>query len=171
MVHLYSLYLVLSTSKWVPVNKPMSEHIAKALDMTIPDKRSNLIDAELQQGEVVQVVDTVQDDHEVGEVKRANKELERISRQASAAGIDLLDEASNTDPKFKGRLMEVAANLLSTSVSAIKQRQDASLKLIERNDKKNTPGAGGGVTNNNLIVSDRNELMALINSMKKEGKS
>ncbi len=153
----------------------MSAHIAKALEMTIPDKRSTLIDAEIQEGAAVEVFDTaeiVKDDHEVSEVKRANKELERISKQASAAGIDLLDEASNTDPKFKGRLMEVAANLLSTSVSAIKQRQDASLKLIERNDKKNSPGGGGGgLTQNNLIVSDRNELMKLIKTMKTEGQT
>lgn len=153
----------------------MSAHIAKALDMKIPDKRSVLVDADLEQGtevEVIPAADAVQDDVEVSEVKRANKELERISKQSAAAGIDLLDEASNTDPKFKGRLMEVAANLLSTSVSAIKQRQDASLKLIERNDKRSAPGGGGGgVTNNNLIVSDRNELMKLIKSMKTEGQT
>lgn len=149
----------------------MSAHIAKALEMNIPERRSVLVDNELQETEVVEVVEPVQDDHEVSEVKRANKELERISRQASAAGIDLLDEASNTDPKFKGRLMEVAANLLSTSVSAIKQRQDASLKLIERNDKKNAPGGAGGGVTNNLIVSGRNELMNLIKNMKSESKT
>ena len=149
----------------------MSAHIAKALEMEIPEKRSVLIDAELEQLPAVEVLDAVTEDQDLSEVKRANKELERISRQASAAGIDLLDEASNTDPKFKARLMEVAATLLATSVTAIKQRQDTSMKLVEREDKKNSPGGGGGLTQNNLFVGDRNELLKHLKTMKNEGQT
>lgn len=150
----------------------MNAHISKALEMTIPEKRSILLDQEAEISlPALEVFDAIEDSQDVREVRKANQELERISRQASAAGIDLLDEAGNMDPKYKARLLEVAATLLTTSIHAIKQRQDSSLKLTDRQDKiaNGTVGGTGGVTNNNLIVTDRNELIKLIKATKKEG--
>lgn len=151
----------------------MNAHISKALEMTIPEKRSTLIDQEAEQLTEIEVLEGVPESQDLCEVRKGNAELERISRQASAAGIDLLDEAGNMDPRYKARLLEVAGSLLSTAASAIKQRQDSSIKLIERQDKLNAGGpggGGGGVTNNNLIVADRNELIKLIKATKQEGK-
>lgn len=80
-----------------------------------------------------------------------------------------LDEVmENAEPKFMARLSEVKMQSLTTALGAIEKRQ----RLKENKDraiaKAEAINAKGNVTNNALIVLDRNEALKLLQQKMRE---
>jgi hypothetical protein len=91
-------------------------------------------------------------------------DLKQISDHSTAMALELFASIDGAEPKSKPRVLEVASQLLKTSVDAIKQSQDAALKHIEKANNKSGGGSEPTPTNNNQFnfFGDRNELMKLL---------
>jgi hypothetical protein len=107
-----------------------------------PEVLSNLPDDDLIEEDILAKVDEVY-----------QKAIEVFDDQAEMIGI--------VDPKFAARTAEVANGYLNTALAAVKLKTD---QLSNR--KKNKVTNQTSVTNNNLIVADRNELLkAMMNGV------
>ena len=89
------------------------------------------------------------------------EQLQEIIDHALEAFENSSEDADSTEPQFKARNREVAAQFLNTALSAInskssiKQQKDKLEKMIAK-------GQGGQVTNN--IIVDRNDLLRALRS-------
>lgn len=91
-------------------------------------------------------------------------QLEEIYATAMTQAANIGDEMDRVEGRHKARVGEVTATMLNVALSAV--REKAALKMHK---DKLTPatggtvvGAGGTVTNNNLIIADRNELLRMM---------
>lgn len=95
-------------------------------------------------------------------------QLEEIYSTAMSQAVTISDEMDRVEGRHKARIGEVSATMLNVALSAV--REKATLK--QHKDKLTpaaggtTVGAGGTITNNNLIVADRNEIMRMMLSAK-----
>lgn len=88
------------------------------------------------------------------------EQIQEVYDAAMGAFESQCDEAELVEGKYKARNAEVAVQFLSAALSAAKEKRS----MKEHKDKHliasgKVKGAGPGVTNNNLIVADRNELL------------
>lgn len=94
-------------------------------------------------------------------------QLEEIYSVAMTQVSNISDEMDRVEGRHKARIGEVSATMLNVALSAV--REKAAMKFHK--DKLTpsagmTVNAGGTVTNNNLIVADRNEIMRMMLSQK-----
>ena len=98
----------------------------------------------------------------------SSSDLTEISDNATAMALQIMNDIDIIEPSSKARTLEVAAELLKTSVSALKQKQDVALKELDRIEK-NGEGDGQGINNtqNNQFnfYGSRNDIM---NAIRKE---
>lgn len=72
------------------------------------------------------------------------------------------DEMERVEGRHKARIGEVTATMLNVALGAVREKS-----VLKAHKDKLTPvagatGAGGTVTNNNILVADRNEIMRMI---------
>ena len=119
-------------------------------DETIPDIIRDKIDAALGQ------INGLNDDSEIDD-------LIKISKQSYQ---ELMDAANNMDPRFSGKLFEVAATLLSNAITAQVHKNDRKLRVVDLQIKKQRldmqkeaqSNSGNGITGSARVI-DRNELL------------
>lgn len=90
-------------------------------------------------------------------------QFEEIYTLALGQATIISDETERVEGKYKARVGEVAATMLTVALNAA--REKAALKAHK--DKMSSASASGGssgpsTVNNNLIVADRNELLRAI---------
>lgn len=100
----------------------------------------------------------------VDELDESDTEMDHIAAEALDAYAELKDLAMNMSDAHSGRMMEVAAQMLRTSLDAKNSKIDRKLKTIDLQLKKmrmdrlagNTPGAADAPEG---VEFDRNELL------------
>ena len=105
----------------------------------------------------------------------ADKELNEIADKAMAAYDDLMDLGMNVESRYAGRVMEVAGNMLRTSLDAKVAKLDKKLKMIDMQLKKEkldkdspAPGNGDIVNGEGAIITDRNSLLERLKGLDKD---
>lgn len=101
-------------------------------------------------------------------------EIDKYSNESFQAYKDLMDLGMNVDPRFAGRIMEVASSFMQNAISAKNTKVDKKLKMIELQLKKmkldqNKPDEDA-VTGTGSIIADRNELIKNILSVQETKK-
>ncbi len=92
-----------------------------------------------------------------------DEQFQEIYDKSLTAFEEQQEESELVEPKYKARNAEVAAQFLNTALSAA----NSKLSLKGLKDKlevsKARLGTGtGGTTNNNLIITDRNSILKLL---------
>jgi len=96
-------------------------------------------------------------------------QLEEIRTEAMDAFEVQAQEVEQVEGKYKARIGEVAANFLNTALSAVKEKsmlKQHKDKLVIAQQKAIKPGT----VNNNVIVTNHNELLKLIAGNKEPDK-
>ena len=93
------------------------------------------------------------------EYDQKDKDIERQLQEVYNAAMDQFDiqteEINNVEGRYRARMGEVAAQFLTTALNSIKTKAD----IKAHKDRLVLKSTGGGTTNNNLIVADRNDLL------------
>ena len=104
----------------------------------------------------------------------ADKELNEVADKAMTAYDDLMDLGMNVESRYAGRVMEVAGNMLRTSLDAKTAKLDKKLKMIElqlkkeKMDRDSTTSDGEMVQGEGYVVTDRNSLLERIKGLDKD---
>lgn len=118
-------------------------------DDEMPDHIKDKIDAALGQ------IKGLTDDTEIDDLIKSAKESYK----------DLMDAGNNMDPRFSGKLFEVAASLLSHAITAQVHKNDRKLRVVDmqikkqRLDMQKEAQNGGNSMPGQARVVDRNELL------------
>ena len=92
--------------------------------------------------------------------------LEEIYSTAMNQVIIVADEIERVEGKYKARMGEVTATMLSVALGAVREKTILKVhkdKLMSM--RTNTAQQRGGVVNNNLVVTaDRNEILRMLMS-------
>jgi hypothetical protein len=86
--------------------------------------------------------------------------LEEIYATAMSTVADMNDAMETVEGKYKARVGEVSATMLSVALGAVNAK--AHLKIHK--DKLTTATVPGGphTVNNNLVITDRNEILRML---------
>jgi hypothetical protein len=100
----------------------------------------------------------------VDELEESDNEMDHIAAEALEAYAELKDLAMNMSDAHSGRMMEVAASMLRTSLDAKNAKIDRKLKTIDLQLKKMrmdrlAGGSTGDTQGSEGIEFDRNELL------------
>lgn len=99
----------------------------------------------------------------VDDLDGSDAEMDDIAQEAKEAYHELKDLAMNMSDAHAGRMMEVAASMLKTSLEAKEAKIDRRLKTVDLQLKKmrmdRLSGSGGGKDTPEGIEFDRNELL------------
>jgi len=104
----------------------------------------------------------------------ADKELNEVADKAMQAYEDLMDLGMNVESRYAGRVMEVAGNMLKTSLDAKTAKLDKKLKMIELQLKKEKMDRDSGASDDGMIngegyvVTDRNSLLERLKGLDKD---
>ena len=92
-------------------------------------------------------------------------QFEEVYIHAMNRVIAMGDEIERVEGKYKARLGEVTATMLSVALNAAKEKRE----LKQHKDKllAQKENSGPSTVNNNLVVTDRNEILKLL----QEGKT
>lgn len=87
--------------------------------------------------------------------------LEEIYGVAMGQVALVADEMERVEGKYKARIGEVTATMLNVALGAVREKR----QMKEHKDKlspiRNTIGDHNTITNNNVVVADRNELLRM----------
>jgi hypothetical protein len=91
--------------------------------------------------------------------------LEEIYATAMQTVLDMTDAMETVEGKYKARVGEVSATMLSVALGAVNAK--THLK-IHKDKLQREPAAGGPHTvNNNLVITDRNEILRMLQTKNK----
>jgi hypothetical protein len=105
--------------------------------------------------------------------KLADEELNDVADRAIKAYEDLMDLGMNVEPRYSGRMFEVAGNMLKTSLDAKTAKLDKKLKMIElqlkkeKQDKEDSKDTGM-INGEGYVVTDRNSLLQRLKDTDKD---
>ena len=95
-----------------------------------------------------------------------DKEIDQYSQESFQAYKDLMDLGMNIEPRFAGRIMEVASSMMNNAINAKNVKVDKKLKMIELQLKKmkldHSQGDEEAVSGTGTVIADRNELIKQI---------
>jgi len=102
-------------------------------------------------------VEHVRYDEKDGEIET---KIEEIYTAAMANVTTMSDQLERVEGKYKARMGEVSATMLSVALGAVREKRE----LKQHKDKLSASqvAAAKTVTNNNLIVADRNEILRVL---------
>lgn len=109
----------------------------------------------------------------VDDLDNNDNEMDEIAKEALEAYAELKDLAMNMSDAHSGRMMEVAASMLKTSLDAKEAKINRKLKTIDLQLKKmrmdRLAGTGGNDPDqDNGVEFDRNELLKHLHIIKEE---
>ena len=101
----------------------------------------------------------------------SDKELDDLAQRATNAYDDLMDLGMNIEPRFSGRIFEVASTMLKNAIDAKTAKIDKKLKMIELQLKKqkldeNDKNEETEINVNGCVITDRNSLLEKIKNLK-----
>ncbi len=103
-----------------------------------------------------------------------DNEIDQYSNESFQAYKDLMDLGMNIEPRFAGRIMEVASSMMNNAINAKNVKVDKKLKMIELQLKKlkldQNQGDDDAVTGTGTVIADRNELIKQILASKDKDK-
>jgi len=91
--------------------------------------------------------------------------LEEIYGLALGTMSMVSDEIERVEGRYKSGLAETSTQLLNVALGAVREKsllKQHKDKLVVANNKLTQKGLGNNVTNNNLIVANRNEILKAI---------
>lgn len=102
-------------------------------------------------------VEHVRYDEKDGEIET---KIEEIYTAAMSSVVTMSDEMERVEGKYKARMGEVSATMLNVALGAVREKRE----LKQHKDKLSASQvtAAKNVTNNNLIVADRNEILRVL---------
>lgn len=97
--------------------------------------------------------------------KEIEEKLEEIYTAAMGSVTVVSDEIERVEGKYKARMGEVTATMLSVALGAVREKRE----LKKHKDSKSSSAGPNAphTVNNNLVVADRNEILELLASRKK----
>lgn len=98
--------------------------------------------------------------------KEIEQQFDEVYNVAMSSVVQIQDEMDRVEGKFKARIGEVTATMLNVALTAA--RDKANLKAHKDKNQPVSSAGGGTVTNNNLIVADRNEILRMMLDAKKK---
>lgn len=93
------------------------------------------------------------------------QKLEEIYTTAMSSVVDMNDAMETVEGKYKARVGEVSATMLSVALGAI--REKSSLKMHKDKLQKEPAVGGPHTVTNNLVVTDRNEILRMLQNKNK----
>lgn len=101
----------------------------------------------------------------------SDRELDELAQRATNAYDDLMDLGMNIEPRFSGRIFEVAGSMLKNAIDAKTAKIDKKLKMIELQLKKQkldseTQNNETEINVEGCVITDRNSLLEKIKNMK-----
>ena len=101
----------------------------------------------------------------------SDRELDELAQRATSAYDDLMDLGMNIEPRFSGRIFEVAGSMLKNAIDAKTAKIDKKLKMIELQLKKQkldseTQNNETEINVEGCVITDRNSLLEKIKNMK-----
>lgn len=96
--------------------------------------------------------------------KELEEQLQSLYDLALEAFENQQEDAVTIEPKFKARNAEVAVQYLKTALEAVHEKS----MLKQHRDKVTVTRETGGTVNNNVVLTDRNELLKLLRGGKDE---
>lgn len=101
----------------------------------------------------------------------ADAEFDELAKRATAAYDDLMDLGMNIDPRYSGRIFEVAATMLKNAIDAKTHKMNVKLKTVDaqlkhrRLEVETKPPETQEITGEATIVTDRNSLLEKLKNM------
>lgn len=135
-------------TKYIATDHPLEDVFDIEPNTTITEYK------EVVPAEIVQMPSYDAKDNEI------EQKLEDIYTIAMTNVAIISDEMERVEGKYKARIGEVTAGMLTVALSAV--REKTALKMHK--DKTMVPGSGqpgSHTVNNNLIVADRNEFLRM----------
>lgn len=97
-------------------------------------------------------------------------ELDVLAQKATEAYDDLMDLGMNVEPRYSGRIFEVASTMLKNAIDAKASKIDKKLKMIDLQIKKQKLDRDTSTSNEiegeGYLVTDRNSLLEKLRNMK-----
>lgn len=90
--------------------------------------------------------------------------LEEIYATAMSTVSDMNDAMETVEGKYKAKVGEVSATMLAVALGAV--REKTSLKMHKDKMLKEPAASGPHTVNNNLVITDRNEILRMLNNKK-----
>ena len=91
--------------------------------------------------------------------------LEEIYATAMSTVVDMNDAMERVEGKYKARVGEVSATMLSVALGAVNAKTHPK---IHKDKLQKEPAIGGPYTvNNNLVITDRNEILRMLQNKNK----
>ena len=87
-------------------------------------------------------------------------QFEEVYVKAMSNVITLGDEIERVEGKYKSRLGEITATMLTVALNAAREKREMKQHKDKMLIQKET--AGPSTVNNNLVVTDRNEILKLL---------
>jgi hypothetical protein len=102
----------------------------------------------------------------------SDKEFDELAKRAQDAYDDLMDLGMNVEPRFSGRIFEVASSMLKNAIDAKTAKIDKKLKMIDLQLKKQradqSPDTDTTIQGEGCVVTDRNSLLEKLRKMQTE---
>lgn len=87
--------------------------------------------------------------------------LEEIYGVAMGQVALVADEMERVEGKYKARIGEVTATMLNVALGAVREKRQMKEHKDKLSPTRNTIGDNNTITNNNVVVADRNELLRM----------
>lgn len=106
----------------------------------------------------------------VRDLEALDEEMDDIAQKAMESYADLMDVGMSTDPRFSGKIFEVASSMLKNAIDARTAKLDKKLKMIDLQIKKKRVDQQSGAPAEEAegAVYDRTELLKEIIRQSKE---
>lgn len=93
--------------------------------------------------------------------------LEEIYSVAMGQVSLVADTMDTVEGKYKARVGEVTATMLGVALGAVREKRMMKEHKDKLSTKSRTGPIGSPITNNNLIVADRNEILRMLSDSSK----
>lgn len=160
-------------------NLPPIKEVIKVDEIKVEEVKINPIVEVSEEDETTQIIKALsvaeKIDHaltRVDDLDNNDSEMDEIAAEALDAYAELKDLAMNMSDAHSGRMMEVAASMLKTSLEAKEAKINRKLKTIDLQLKKmrldRLAGGSDDPISDNGVEFDRNELLKHLHIMKNE---
>jgi len=105
----------------------------------------------------------------------SDSELDALATKAEQAYDDLMDLGMNVDPRYGGKMFEIAAQMMNAAIQAKTNKIDKKLKMVDLQikklaiDRKNNPSGSNEnpVEGEGYILTDRNSILEKLKNLNK----
>jgi hypothetical protein len=105
----------------------------------------------------------------------SDSELDALASKAEQAYDDLMDLGMNVDPRYGGKMFEIAAQMMNAAIQAKTNKIDKKLKMVDLQikklaiDRKNNPSGTNEnpVEGEGYILTDRNSILEKLKNLNK----